>query len=81
MPRLLNAREVAELLGVPVWSLRELVRKGKGPPHLRIGRMLRFPQNAVVQWIHEQTYAAATNPSSSAGRVASNDSIVAIQTR
>ena len=55
MPRLLNAREVAELLGVPLYTLRDVVRKGEGPPHLRIRRVYRFPQAAVVQWIHDQT--------------------------
>ena len=55
MPRLLNTREVAELLGVPLYMLRDLVRKGEGLPHLRIRRVCRFPQGAVVQWIHDQT--------------------------
>jgi DNA-binding transcriptional MerR regulator len=41
MRRVLNAREVAELLGVPLYTLRGLVRKGEGPPHLRIRRVYR----------------------------------------
>lgn len=55
LPRLLDTKQVAEMLAVPVWSLRELVRKKKGPPHLRIGRRVRFTEAAVMRWIEDQT--------------------------
>ena len=49
--RLLTARELARLTTIPYWRVLELVRCGKGPPHMRVGNTLRFPQDGVVQWI------------------------------
>jgi excisionase family DNA binding protein len=54
VPRLLKAKELAALTGIPLYTLRELVKQGKGPPHLRIGTTFRFPEDSVVQWIKEQ---------------------------
>ena len=55
VPRLLTAKELAVTLNVPLWRIYELVDEGKAPPNMRIGKTIRFPENGVVQWIHEQT--------------------------
>ena len=55
VPRLLTAKELADTLNVPLWRIYELVNDGKAPPSMRIGKTIRFPENGVVRWIHEQT--------------------------
>jgi excisionase family DNA binding protein len=48
--RLLDAREVAEWLGVPVSWVRESARSG-AIPCVRLGRYLRFDLEDVEAWI------------------------------
>ena len=55
VPRLLTAKELAVALNVPLWRIYELVDDGKAPPSMRIGKTIRFPEDGVVQWIHDQT--------------------------
>ena len=54
VPRLLRVREAAEVTGIERWRLYALLKCGEGPPFLRIGRTLRIPENALVQWIEQQ---------------------------
>jgi predicted DNA-binding transcriptional regulator AlpA len=53
--RSLSMRELADIAGFTVTGLRELVRKGKGPPHIRVGKLYRFPVAGVRAWFAEQT--------------------------
>jgi predicted DNA-binding transcriptional regulator AlpA len=55
VPRLLSIKEVEEQTGIRRWRLYELRKQGKGPPMLRIGKTFRVPEDALVQWIDEQT--------------------------
>ena len=55
VPKLLTVRELSQATGIPTWRLYELVAQGKAPPHLRIGKTFRFPEDGVVKWIHDQT--------------------------
>ena len=50
--RLLDAREVAEWLGVPVSWVRESTRSG-AIPHVRLGRYVRFELVQVEAWLEE----------------------------
>lgn len=58
LPRLLTVRELAAATGLPRWRIHELVAKGDAPPHLRIGRTIRFPEDEVAAWIRARTGAA-----------------------
>ena len=50
--RLLNAEEVADLLGVPVSTLHYWSHRGEGgPPCARIGRRLKYRQSDVDAYI------------------------------
>lgn len=51
--RLLTAAEIAELLAVPVSWVREQSRTGD-IPHVRLGRYVRFDEQAVIDWLTEQ---------------------------
>ncbi len=48
--KVLLAGEVAELLKVPVPRVYELAREGR-IPHVRIGRQVRFRQEAMEAWL------------------------------
>ena len=55
VPRLLTTKQLSKQTGIAYWRLLELVAKGKGPRHMRVGQTLRFPEDGVVAWIDEQT--------------------------
>jgi excisionase family DNA binding protein len=48
--RLLEAGEVAELLGVPVRWVREHTRSG-AIPHVKLGRYVRYDRGDVLAWV------------------------------
>jgi excisionase family DNA binding protein len=48
--KVLVAGEVAELLKIPIPRVYELARQGQ-IPHVRIGRQVRFRQEAVEAWL------------------------------
>ena len=50
--RLLWAREVAAILGVPVKTLYQWRYKGVGPIGVRVGRHLRYRAADVELWIN-----------------------------
>jgi excisionase family DNA binding protein len=51
--RLLDAKEVAERLSVPVSWVREQTRLG-AIPHIRLGRYVRFEWSEVEAWLERQ---------------------------
>lgn len=57
LPRLLTTKELSAATGIPRWRLFELVRAGRGPRHMRIGKTLRFPEDGVTEWIRERCNA------------------------
>ena len=54
MDRLLKASEVAEFLAVSPGKLEQMIRQGKAPAHIRIGRLRRWPQLWVFEWVVAQ---------------------------
>jgi predicted DNA-binding transcriptional regulator AlpA len=54
VPRLLRLKEVEKLTGIERWRLYELFAAGNGPPHLRVGKVIRVPEDALVKWIEER---------------------------
>jgi len=52
LPPTLDAAQVAELLGVSVWSIYESVKRGTSPARpIHIGRRLVFPTVTVLRAI------------------------------
>jgi excisionase family DNA binding protein len=47
---LLNAREVAALLGVEQTRVKRAAHRGE-IPYLRLGRYLRFRQESIMEWV------------------------------
>ncbi len=52
---MLTLAEVAELLRVPVATLRYWRHLGAGPRSFRIGRFVRYWRSEVVAWLDRQT--------------------------
>jgi excisionase family DNA binding protein len=50
--RLLDAKEVAELLNVPVSWVRSATLSG-ALPHIALGRYRRYDRAAVLRWLEE----------------------------
>jgi len=57
---LLTIDEVAEILRVPVATLRYWRHLGTGPVSFKIGRGVRYLRSEVVSWFHEQAKATGT---------------------
>jgi len=52
--RLLDARELAQVLGVSARMVLRLAEQGR-IPHYRVGRLVRFDPEAVIQAIASRT--------------------------
>ena len=50
--RLLKPTEVAALLGVTHWTLKNYRDRGEGPPHVRLSsQTIRYPSDELEAWI------------------------------
>lgn len=56
--RLLEAKEVAELLAVPTTWIREQTRTGR-LPHVALGRYRRYDRGDVLAWVASQKAGGA----------------------
>lgn len=50
----LDTNQAADLLALTPGALGALRRRGKGPPFVRVGRLIRYSVAAVQQWLEEQ---------------------------
>lgn len=51
VPRMLRLREVEAVTGIERWRLYDLLSRGEGPRHIRIGRVIRISETALADWI------------------------------
>jgi predicted DNA-binding transcriptional regulator AlpA len=49
--RLLTAKEAANLLRLSASWLAKARMRGDGPPYVKLGRAIRYPEGALVQWM------------------------------
>ena len=54
LPLFLNAKTVAEVLGIAAASSYELMKQ-EGFPSLRIGNRIVVPKEQFIRWVDEQT--------------------------
>lgn len=52
--KLLTARELSEMLSVPLSTIYSWRYQGSGPTGLKVGRHLRFRPEDVETWLKEQ---------------------------
>jgi excisionase family DNA binding protein len=50
----LTAGEVAERLRMSVAALYSLRHRGEGPPAIRLGRRVLFPESELERWLAER---------------------------
>jgi excisionase family DNA binding protein len=60
---LLTLREVADLLAVPTRTLYGWRHERTGPPVTKVGKYLRYDQDALERWLSERTDGSAGSPS------------------
>lgn len=55
---LLNAKKVADILGIRPWTVYEMVKRGELPA-IKIGnRIVRFRRESIENWITEREAAS-----------------------
>lgn len=62
--RALTEREVAEVLGLSVATLRAWRHHGKGPRFLRLGRSVRYLPSDLADFVRASAVDTAADPSS-----------------
>lgn len=55
---LLTPDDVAAFLGVPKATLYAWRHRGEGPPALRVGRHIRYPQEPLDEWLSTRLEAS-----------------------
>lgn len=51
MTEYLTTEQVADMFQVPVATVRDWRYKETGPPAIRVGKYVRYPANAVEEWV------------------------------
>jgi excisionase family DNA binding protein len=54
MHEFLTLREVAQYLRFSESTVYRMVKKGKGPPAIKVGKVWRWSKASVDQWVEEQ---------------------------
>ena len=54
VPKLLRVHEVAKQTGLAKWRIYQLLKCGKGPAHMKIGKTIRISEIALLKWIEER---------------------------
>lgn len=55
MERLMTNQELAELVRVPVATVRAWRYKNEGPAGIRVGRHVRYRESEVQRWLESKT--------------------------
>lgn len=59
----LTESETARRLGVSVSGLRKWRRESRGPKFIRLGRLIRYSQTELENWLAAHTVSSAATPS------------------
>ncbi len=60
LPKLLNQKQVAEILGKSTAWLERMRWKGGGPPFRKFGRHVRYSLDDLMQWIESKPKLTST---------------------
>jgi predicted DNA-binding transcriptional regulator AlpA len=55
---LLSEVQLAEQWGISRITLRKWREAKKGPPYVRLGRSIRYPEDSATKWQNSRTVAA-----------------------
>lgn len=56
----MSDRDFAEMLGLPLKYVQKMIRNGKGPEYIMIGRYRRIKRSSAMKWIEDHSSMAAT---------------------
>ncbi len=59
--RLKTETQLCEWLGITKACARAWRRRGVGPKWIKVGRLIRYDEDAIAQWLNEQTVDAGSN--------------------
>lgn len=59
MRETITASEAAKILGLSVWTVYDLARRGV-LPHIRVGRRVLFRRASLLAWLGAQEQASVT---------------------
>ena len=54
LPRMLDIDELAAYLAVPRRTLDGWRQRRQGPPWVKLGKVVRYPEHRLVRWLDEQ---------------------------
>jgi predicted DNA-binding transcriptional regulator AlpA len=55
VPVLLVPKEAAQRLKLSVSWLAKARMRGDGPPYIKLGRSIRYPESGLLQWMKSRT--------------------------
>ena len=58
--RLLTPNEIAEFLRVSLSWLAKARMRGAGPPFVKVGRSVRYPEGALAQWMKSNLHLSTS---------------------
>lgn len=58
LPSLMTPLDLSEYLGVPPGTLANWRYQGRGPAFVRVGRLVRYRADDVIEWIEDQMTGA-----------------------
>lgn len=56
--KLMSNEALADMLGVPLWTVRGWRAKGTGPKGIRVGKHVRYRPEDVTAWLDDLAKAA-----------------------
>jgi predicted DNA-binding transcriptional regulator AlpA len=60
--RMLTPKEAANFLRVSLSWLAKARMRGDGPPYVKIGRAIRYPEGALHQWMKSRMHLSTSEP-------------------
>jgi len=54
LPVLLNTDDLAAYLEIPARTIEGWRRTADGPPFVRLGKHVRYPQDEFIDWVRKQ---------------------------
>lgn len=51
----ISDRDFADMVGLPIKYVQRMLRDGKGPSYLKVGRYTRIKRDVAMKWIEEHT--------------------------
>jgi predicted DNA-binding transcriptional regulator AlpA len=60
LERLLTPREAADFLRVSESWLAKARMAGDGPPYIKVGRSVRYPEGALLQWMKSHLHLSTS---------------------